>query len=179
MDEWDAIIPGAINDESRGRRVLLLDKSRKPGVKILMSGGTQCEAFFQEKLPLYRHTAGEASMWTVDREFDQPIRHTNLNMSGGSFVANLTLRLIPDLNEPGVSFNSTVTDPDATFYIPFVEQGVRNFVARRASEGVEIGHLRVTLTAITIHPVDAKTHRFTQAAEMAMAQGFDAVGVEL
>ena len=118
-------------------------------------------------------------MWTVDRELELPIRHMDLNRSGGSFVANLTLRLEPDLDEPGVSFNSTVTDPDATYYIPFVEQGVRNFVTSRASEGVDIGHLRVTLTAITIHPVDAKTHRFTQAAEMAMTQAFDAVGVEL
>ena len=25
-----------------GRRVLLLEKNRKPGVKILMSGGTRC-----------------------------------------------------------------------------------------------------------------------------------------
>jgi hypothetical protein len=91
----------------------------------------------------------------------------------------LTLRLAPDLDEPGVSFNSTVTDPDAIFYIPFVEQGVRNFVVRRASDGVEIGHLRVTLTAITIHPVDAKTHRFTQAAELAMTAAFDAFGIEL
>lgn len=118
-------------------------------------------------------------MWTVEQQFDQPIRHMDLNRSGGSFVANLTLRLAPDLDEPGVSFNSTVTDPDATFYIPFVEQGVRDFVVRLASEGVEIGHLRVTLTAITIHPVDAKTHRFTQAAEMAMAEALGAVGIEL
>jgi hypothetical protein len=103
----------------------------------------------------------------------------DLNRSGGSFVANLTLQLAPDLDVPGVSFNSTVTDPGATFYIALVEQGVRNFVALRASEGVELGYLRVTLAAITIHPVDAKSHRFTQAAEMAMAQALDAVGVEL
>jgi hypothetical protein len=118
-------------------------------------------------------------VWTVDREFEQPIRHMDQNRSGGSFVANLTLRLAPDLAEPSVSFVSTVTAPDACFYIPFVEQGVRNFVARRTSEGIKIGHLRVTLTEITIHPVDAKTHRFSQAAEMAMAKAFDAGGIEL
>src|SRR5262249_6302311 len=32
----------AIRAAERGRRVLLLEKNRKPGVKILMSGGTRC-----------------------------------------------------------------------------------------------------------------------------------------
>ncbi len=48
--DWDAVILGAgaaglmatIHAAERGRRVLLLEKSRKPGVKILMSGGTRC-----------------------------------------------------------------------------------------------------------------------------------------
>ena len=48
--DWDAIIIGAgaaglmtaIHAAERGRRVLLLEKGKKPGVKILMSGGTRC-----------------------------------------------------------------------------------------------------------------------------------------
>lgn len=48
--DWDAIICGggaaglmaATHAAERGRRVLLLEKGRKPGVKILMSGGTRC-----------------------------------------------------------------------------------------------------------------------------------------
>src|SRR3954465_12997845 len=32
----------AIHAAERGKRVLLLEKNRKPGVKILMSGGTRC-----------------------------------------------------------------------------------------------------------------------------------------
>lgn len=48
--DYDAIIIGAgaaglmagIHAAERGRRVLLLEKARKPGVKILMSGGTRC-----------------------------------------------------------------------------------------------------------------------------------------
>lgn len=48
--DWDAVIVGAgaaglmsaIHAAERGRRVLLLEKGRKPGVKILMSGGTRC-----------------------------------------------------------------------------------------------------------------------------------------
>jgi predicted Rossmann fold flavoprotein len=48
--EWEAIVLGAgaaglmaaTHAAERGRRVLLLEKGRKPGVKILMSGGTRC-----------------------------------------------------------------------------------------------------------------------------------------
>lgn len=48
--DFDAIICGAgaaglmaaAHAAERGRRVLLLEKSKKPGVKILMSGGTRC-----------------------------------------------------------------------------------------------------------------------------------------
>ena len=47
---WDAIVVGAgaaglmaaIHAAERGQRTLLLEKNRKPGVKILMSGGTRC-----------------------------------------------------------------------------------------------------------------------------------------
>src|SRR4051812_16902592 len=47
---WDAVVVGAgaagliaaIHAAERGRRVLLLEKGKKPGVKILMSGGTRC-----------------------------------------------------------------------------------------------------------------------------------------
>ncbi|HEY1191576.1 MAG TPA: NAD(P)/FAD-dependent oxidoreductase [Gemmata sp.] len=50
MFDYDAIICGAgaaglvaaIRAAERGRRVLLLEKGKKPGVKILMSGGTRC-----------------------------------------------------------------------------------------------------------------------------------------
>lgn len=48
--DWDAIVIGAgaaglmaaIHAGERGRRVLLVEKGRKAGVKILMSGGTRC-----------------------------------------------------------------------------------------------------------------------------------------
>ena len=48
--EWDVIVIGAgaaglmaaIHAAERGRHVLLLEKGKKPGVKILMSGGTRC-----------------------------------------------------------------------------------------------------------------------------------------
>jgi predicted Rossmann fold flavoprotein len=47
---WDVIVIGAgaaglmaaIRAAERGKHVLLLEKNRKPGVKILMSGGTRC-----------------------------------------------------------------------------------------------------------------------------------------
>src|SRR5260370_5698631 len=47
---WDVVVIGAgacglmaaIRAAERGRRTLLLEKNRKAGVKILMSGGTRC-----------------------------------------------------------------------------------------------------------------------------------------
>src|SRR5438128_6756569 len=47
---WDVGVVGAgaaglmaaIHAAERGRRTLLLEKNRKPGVKILMAGGTRC-----------------------------------------------------------------------------------------------------------------------------------------
>jgi hypothetical protein len=122
---------------------------------------------------------GRTGVWTIEREFDQPIRHMDLNRSGGSFVAHLTLRVAPDLDAPGVTFTSAVADPDAVHYVPFVEEGVRAFVARRDAEGQPVGHLRVTLTALTIHPVDAKGWRFAQAAGLALAAAFESAGIEL
>src|SRR5437660_8733557 len=47
---WDVVVIGAGaaglmaagSAAQSGRRVLLLEKNRKPGVKVLMSGGTRC-----------------------------------------------------------------------------------------------------------------------------------------
>src|ERR1700704_1766461 len=47
---WDVVVIGAgaaglmaaLRAAERGKRVLLLEKNKKPGVKILMSGGTRC-----------------------------------------------------------------------------------------------------------------------------------------
>jgi predicted Rossmann fold flavoprotein len=49
-ESWDIVVVGAgaagmmaaIRAAEQGRQVLLLEKARKPGVKILMSGGTRC-----------------------------------------------------------------------------------------------------------------------------------------
>lgn len=48
--DFDAVIIGAgaaglmaaIHAAERGRRVLVLEKGKRPGVKILVSGGTRC-----------------------------------------------------------------------------------------------------------------------------------------
>src|SRR5213078_4603752 len=50
LEEWDVIVVGAgaaglmaaIRAAERGKRTLLLEKNRRAGVKILMSGGTRC-----------------------------------------------------------------------------------------------------------------------------------------
>jgi predicted Rossmann fold flavoprotein len=39
---WAAGLMAAIRAAERGKRTLLVEKNRKPGVKILMSGGTRC-----------------------------------------------------------------------------------------------------------------------------------------
>lgn len=49
-DNWDVVVVGAgaagllaaANAAERGRKTLLLEKNRRPGIKILMSGGTRC-----------------------------------------------------------------------------------------------------------------------------------------
>src|SRR5437016_14560487 len=48
--DWDVVVLGAgaagllaaVRAAERGKRTLLLEKNRKPGVKIFMSGGTRC-----------------------------------------------------------------------------------------------------------------------------------------
>ena len=50
MDDWDVVVIGAgaaglmaaARAAQRGRRTLLLEKKRRPGAKILMSGGSRC-----------------------------------------------------------------------------------------------------------------------------------------
>ncbi len=50
MQDWDVIVAGAgaagllaaTRAAERGRKTLLIEKNRRPGVKILMSGGTRC-----------------------------------------------------------------------------------------------------------------------------------------
>ncbi|MGE5190865.1 MAG: FAD-dependent oxidoreductase, partial [Deltaproteobacteria bacterium] len=50
MQDWDAVVVGAgaagllaaTRAAERGRKTLLIEKNRRPGVKILMSGGTRC-----------------------------------------------------------------------------------------------------------------------------------------
>lgn len=50
VSDWDVVVIGAgaaglmaaIHSAERGKKVLLIERNRKPGVKILMSGGTRC-----------------------------------------------------------------------------------------------------------------------------------------
>ncbi|QEH35091.1 elongation factor G [Aquisphaera giovannonii] len=119
------------------------------------------------------------ALWTVDREFDQPIRHACLTASGGSYVAVFTLRLAPDLDDAAVRFVNAVEDPEVGHWALHIEEGVRAYVETRAAAGFPVGYLRVTLVEITLHPVDSQPYRFREAAVMAMTQAFEAVGVEL
>src|SRR5579864_2845076 len=50
MPDWDVVVVGAgaagllaaTRAAERGRKALLIEKNRRPGVKILISGGTRC-----------------------------------------------------------------------------------------------------------------------------------------
>ena len=117
--------------------------------------------------------------WTVDCEFDQPIRHVNQNASGGSFVAIFTLRMIPDLEIHLVSFDSRVNDEEAIPWMSFIEEEVRDFQKQRAIQRKPIGHLRVELVSIRIHPVDSNPFRFKEAALMSMSKAFDDHEIDL
>jgi translation elongation factor EF-G len=117
------------------------------------------------------------AIWTVDREFDQSIRHVQQGMSGGSFVAIFTLRLSPEPGEASVRFANAVEDSAVEYWVPFIEEGIQSFVEERRASGQPIGYLRVTLVSITLHEVDSKPYRFREAAEMAMSQAFQAAGV--
>ena len=118
-------------------------------------------------------------MWSVDEEFDQPIRHFNFAMSGGSFCAIFTLRLTPNLDDKGVYFVSELTDDADRHWALFIEEGVMSFLAQRHQEGRAIGYLRIALVDIQVHPVDSKAHRFKEAALMAMEMAFESHGIWL
>jgi len=117
--------------------------------------------------------------WTVTREIDQPIRHRCFTSSGGDYLADLTLRLSPDLDLIGVEFCNILTEPPAVDYAADVELGIREFANRRAKDLRPIGYLRVTLLEMPISLVDAKPHRFKEAALMAMTAAFEAAEIEI
>lgn len=56
----------AIRAAERGRRVILLEKNRRPGVKILMSGGTRCNITNARGLHTFSAVSGP-----IDPAFDQ------------------------------------------------------------------------------------------------------------
>jgi predicted flavoprotein YhiN len=67
--DWDIVVVGAgaagllaaIHAAECGRRVLVLEKNRRPGVKILKSGGTHCEAILRNELPSVPNRRDEPS----------------------------------------------------------------------------------------------------------------------
>ena len=117
-------------------------------------------------------------MWTVDRVVNEAVQHRNFNMSGGSFVADLALRLEPAAAIAGVVFANAVDDPEADPFLSTVERAVMGFAERWASEGRPLSQLRVTLTAISVHPVDQKAARYAEAAEIAMSRALATCGVQ-
>jgi hypothetical protein len=118
-------------------------------------------------------------VWTVDTEFDQPIRHFDFNRSGGSFYAAFTLRFTPYLDDNEARFVNGLEGEEEKHWGAYIENGVKEFLDQRAQEGKTIGCLRVTLVSIKIHPVDSKGHRYKQAAVLAMEKAFESHGIWL
>lgn len=76
MREWDVAVIGAgaaglmsaIAAARQGARTLLLEKNRRPGVKILMSGGTRCNITNARGLRSLRAVSG-----SIDPEYDRTL----------------------------------------------------------------------------------------------------------
>ena len=86
-------------------------------------------------------------------------------------MAVFALRLVP-IDSPTVEFSSAVDAPEAAPWIPFIREGVLEFLEQRKRESREIGFLRVVLSDIWINLTDCKERRFREAAVLAMSQAF-------
>jgi predicted Rossmann fold flavoprotein len=94
-DQWDVAILGAgaaglmaaIHAAERGRSVLLLEKNRRAGVKILMSGGTRCNITNARGLRSLRGFSGPVDP-AFEPEFARGPRSilTAFGTAGGSFL---------------------------------------------------------------------------------------------
>jgi translation elongation factor EF-G len=112
---------------------------------------------------------------TVTHEFEQPIRHINQMATGGSHVAVFALRLTPSPDFQDVRFNCEASAlPLEPWMVSAIERGVREFVRKREHDGKPVGCLHVALVDIQVHPADSKETAFMRAAQMAMAQAFEA-----
>jgi predicted Rossmann fold flavoprotein len=100
QSQWDVVVIGAgaagilaaARCAERGRRVLLLEKNRKPGVKVLMSGGTRCNV---------THAASRRDIVSAFRD-QGPFLHSALAALGpDDVVALMESEGVPTKVEPG------------------------------------------------------------------------------
>ena len=120
-------------------------------------------------------------MWTIKETIDVPVKEVRQFASGGSSFAIYTLRFAPDAQEPGVRFVTALErpEPEADYWIPFIEEGMREHLADWAREGKPVGHLVVSLVSLRLHPIDSKPNTFKRTAKLATAQALEKCGVEV
>jgi hypothetical protein len=113
-----------------------------------------------------------SDIWTLTASLDQSAKLGTQANCGG--VAKLTLRIAPHA-DAAVAFSSAVdlTDPGKSALVPFVQDGVMDFVQARAEQGKPVGFVHVTLLELWFHPIDSTGHRNRRAAYAALEQAFE------
>jgi hypothetical protein len=113
---------------------------------------------------------------TINSVIEQPIRHTCYTASGASYAAIFTLRLQPERDTNEVMFENLVEDDiPKEWYEPYIEKGVREFIADRAKEKIKIGGIKVSLIEHCYHPIDSQPSAYTKAAKIGMKEALGKV----
>jgi hypothetical protein len=116
--------------------------------------------------------------WTVRNAVVQPVRHVNQAASGGSFVAIFTLKVEPDRGQDQILFVNELDVQDAAqHYVPAILRGVHEFAEHRARCLRPIAGVRVSLSDVSLHPVDSKEWAFQRATVLGLREAFKKAGV--
>jgi hypothetical protein len=113
---------------------------------------------------------------TINSVIEQPIRHTCYAASEASYAAIFTFRLQPEGDTNEVMFESLVEDDiPKEWYEPYIQQGVREFIADRAKEKIKIGGIKVSLIEHCYHPIDSQPSDYIKSAKIAMEEALGKV----
>jgi hypothetical protein len=116
---------------------------------------------------------------TVAHAVERRFRYVNQMASGGSYVAIFNLRVEPHSGpEPVVFSNEADDSPNVQQWVPNIVDGIRDFAEKELAERIEIMGIKVALTLLIDHPVDAKPRAFRKYAAVAMGEVFDQAGVD-
>lgn len=187
------MFPLAIHAKSRGDDVKVMSALRKLAhedpcfefhreeetLETVMSGVSQLHLDVmqhrlkqREGIELETHEPKVAYKESIRRAGDGTYRHKKQTGGRGQF-AEVHLRLKPRERGEGFQFvNSVVGGSIPTQYIPAVEKGVRETLARGILAGSEIVDLEVEVHFGKYHDVDSSEQAFKYAASMAFKEAF-------